>query len=139
MEWRRARDAGVIEGLTAKTRCPKARAQHKEIERLRLRRSGSKTNSPRTSRLWRSREAKRNSWRGLSRTDDPRQAAWFADRFRNCRPATFVFKVTVDPHRVLAIIGGRNENEVVLNPYCLRGKATPSVVDGPPRFEKPQT
>lgn len=37
VEWRRARDAGAIEGLTTKVRRSKHVAEHKEIERLRRR------------------------------------------------------------------------------------------------------
>lgn len=35
VEWRKARDAGVIESLTPKTRAPRASSEQREIERLR--------------------------------------------------------------------------------------------------------
>lgn len=68
--------------------------------------------------------------RGFSWTTDPQRARWFADRFRDRRPPTFVFESTIPPHAVLAIIDGRNESEVVLNPNCLRGSASPHVFLG---------
>jgi len=63
--------------------------------------------------------------RGFSWTTQLEQAKWFANRFRDNRPPTFVFEATIPPHAVLADILGRNEFEIVVNPHCLRGAATP--------------
>jgi len=65
--------------------------------------------------------------RGFSWTTRIEQAQWFAERFQAIRPPTFVFEVTVPPHAVLADILGRNEFEIVVNPNCLRGVATPKI------------
>jgi hypothetical protein len=41
-----------------------------------------------------------------------------------------VYEVTVPPHAVLAHIMDRSEDEVVLNPHCLRGRAAPKLLSG---------
>lgn len=63
--------------------------------------------------------------RGMSWTNNFNVAARFARANRACRPPTFVFVVTVPPHAVLATIPERGEGEVVINPNCLRGSASP--------------
>ena len=68
--------------------------------------------------------------RGFSWTTDIEKARWFADRFRvELNRQTFVFVATVPPHAVLAQMAGREETEVVVNPHCLRGDASPVVLE----------
>ncbi len=67
--------------------------------------------------------------RGMAWTTDIKKARWFADRFKEIRPPTFVYVATVPPHAVLGSIAGRNENEVIVNPSCLRGRVTPRVLE----------
>ncbi len=86
------------------------------------------TEAPTTSwRLYRGHDV--GHMRGMAWTTSRAKARWFADRFYEVRPATFVFEATIPPHAVLATIAGRNENEVVVNPYCLRGRATPAIIE----------
>jgi hypothetical protein len=64
-----------------------------------------------------------------------RRMAWTTDPEIACRFATMttrspgeVWRSTVPPHAVLARFyesGGRSEAEVIVNPNCLRGEATP--------------
>jgi hypothetical protein len=68
--------------------------------------------------------------RGFSWTTDIERARWFADRFRiELKRKTFIFVATVPPHAVLARLAGRQEAEVVVNPYCLQGGASPDVFE----------
>jgi hypothetical protein len=74
--------------------------------------------------------------RGFSWALDVRQAAWFADRPRPANlPRVNIYSLTVPPEAVLAHIYGRSEDEIVVNPYRLRGAATPQLVKDAPRFE----
>jgi hypothetical protein len=66
--------------------------------------------------------------RGMSWTTNLTKARWFADRLAILKTPTFVFEVTVPSPAVLATIAGRQENEVVVNPFYLRGRATPRVL-----------
>lgn len=70
--------------------------------------------------------------RGMSWTPDAEKARWFAARrpYFTARLPAGLFRATVPPHAVLALIEeGRGENEAVLNPRCLRGRATPELVE----------
>jgi hypothetical protein len=89
-------------------------------------------------------------WRG-QRTDRPFGMAWSFSRskaeFFNTRGMAQVlasdnldafrrgdrvelglYEVTVPPHAVLAILTEREEDEVIVNPNCLRGRNTPKLV-----------
>jgi hypothetical protein len=55
--------------------------------------------------------------RGMAWTTDRERAEWFATRLH--RPGGLVFTVTVDSDAVLAMIDGRNEHEVVVDPSRL--------------------
>jgi hypothetical protein len=71
--------------------------------------------------------------RGFSWTPDVRDASWFADRTTWTSPG-LVFAATVPPGAVLGEFVGRNEPELVVNPNCLWGPATPRIVENAPRF-----
>jgi hypothetical protein len=58
--------------------------------------------------------------RGMAWTEDPERAEWFAGRWASWRTGEgLVFKATIDPAGVLALIDGRKEAEVVIDPACL--------------------
>ena len=75
------------------------------------------------------RGAVRSNMRGFSWTTDFERAARFAGREELMGIGDgAVFEVSAPPHVVLAHIVGRSEAEMVLNPSCLRGRATPRAV-----------
>lgn len=62
--------------------------------------------------------------RGMAWTTDPSRAQWFASRIRAAGPEAHVFKTSVPPDAVLALIGhdpglSRGECEVVVDPSLL--------------------
>lgn len=64
--------------------------------------------------------------RGMSWTTDLEQAEWFAARLVWVAAGN-VYEATVPPVAVLALVGGRSEAEVVVNPNRLRGRAAPKL------------
>jgi hypothetical protein len=75
------------------------------------------------------RGAVQSNIRGFSWTMDLERATWFARReelfgFGEGK----VFRVTAPPHAVLGHFLDRCEDEIVLNPLCLKGGATPQAV-----------
>ena len=73
------------------------------------------------------RGALQTAMRGFSWTTDPELADWFANRIDLVMPGEGrVFKATVAPTAVLGHFTERGEDEVVLNPFCLRGRCTPT-------------
>jgi hypothetical protein len=80
--------------------------------------------------------------RGMAWTSDARQATWHAERSSglsqfNHQGEAIVWSAIVPPQAVLATIGGRNEDEVVVNPGCLQRAAAPIPLSDPPRFDIP--
>ena len=84
----------------------------------------------------------RGAWslggRGMSWTRSLEKARWFANRealFTKVRMGVScagVWVATVPEHAVLATInseGSRREDEVIVNPNCLRGRATPQLLE----------
>jgi hypothetical protein len=61
-------------------------------------------------------------WRRMSWTTDQQQALWFAEWIKEVwkRPDSFVISTTVPPKHILAMLNGRGESEVVVNPNGLR-------------------
>lgn len=62
--------------------------------------------------------------RGMSWSLDVERARFFARRIAILEPAN-VYRATVPPGAVLAILNDRNEQEVVVNPNMLQGRTTP--------------
>jgi hypothetical protein len=54
--------------------------------------------------------------RGMAWSTDPERAAWFATRDELHKRDALVYTVTVEPSTVLALLDGRNEAEVVVDP-----------------------
>jgi len=70
-----------------------------------------------------------HNYRGLAWTTDETVAAWFARKLvwlQELRlmeeTAPCLFSVTVPPRHILGIFHGRNEAEVIVNPFGLRGR-----------------
>jgi hypothetical protein len=65
-----------------------------------------------------------HNYRGLAWTTDERVAAWFARRVALVDSETYpqVYSITIAPQHVLGIFHGRNEAEVVINLFALRGR-----------------
>ena len=62
----------------------------------------------------------RSNGRGMSWTLDVDRARWFAQRWDLTGRSGSVYKATVKPHAILAMmLGGRDEAEVVVNPRRL--------------------
>jgi hypothetical protein len=71
--------------------------------------------------------------RGLSWSTDAERAAWFARRWSLLKADVHVFEVTVPSGFVLAHLVGRNEAELVINGFRLRGRFTPQTIQVPDR------
>ena len=70
--------------------------------------------------------------RGMSWTNSIEKARWFARRFAWYLGPAGVYVASVAPSAVLAFLdgpGGRNEQEVVVNPRTLRGQALPRLIE----------
>jgi len=55
--------------------------------------------------------------RGLSWTLSLEKAKWFANRWKKASP---VYKAVIDKKDVFAVFTGRSEEEIVVNPHCLK-------------------
>lgn len=62
--------------------------------------------------------------RGFSWSTDRDVAAWFARAAFTATGEARLLTALVPPRHVLGIVGGRNEGEVIVNPFGLRGRIT---------------
>ncbi len=81
--------------------------------------------------VWRG-AALRTAGRGMSWSVHRDCARLFAERVAATWQDAGVYEATISPRAVLAVFGDEREQEVVVNPNCLRGKAAPRLVETVP-------